>query len=50
MKKSIYKKIEERLISLVAKNRRTYKIARFFGIPMQKFFIFPKYFIIKNIL
>ena len=48
MKKSIYKKIEERLISLVAKNRYTYKLARFIGTPIYNYFIFPRYFTIKN--
>jgi hypothetical protein len=48
MKKTIYKKIEEKLILLVAKNRYAYKFARFIGTPIYNFFIFPKYFIIKN--
>ncbi|MHB1663654.1 MAG: FkbM family methyltransferase [bacterium] len=48
MRKTIYKKIEEKLISLVAKNRYTYKFARFIGVFIYSLFIFPKYFIIKD--
>jgi len=48
MKKSAYKKIEEKLISLVAKNKYVYNLARFIGIYAYNIFIFPKYFIFKD--
>jgi len=48
MKKSTYKKIEEKLISLVAKNKYVYNLARFIGIYTYNIFIFPKYCIFKD--
>ena len=49
MKKSAYKKIEEKLISLVSKNKYVYNLARFIGFYIYTIFIFPKYFIFKDI-
>jgi len=49
MKKSAYKKIEEKLISLVAKNKYVYKLTRFIGFYIYTIFIYPKYFIFKDI-
>jgi len=46
MKKSAYKKIEEKLISLVSKNKYVHNLARFIGFYIYTIFIFPKYFIL----